>query len=313
MLSKKIIGSLIGYAIGDALGLGTEFMTRQEVARRYPEGLTEYKQIIRDAHRSQWPRGSYTADTRMVTLLAQSVIDRNDVDNLDYAARLQKWYHSNEGFDCGPHLILILQHPEFATEPLKVAKEIYKNRGLDEAHNEHLGRAMLIGMFPERYEEMAIQNCLLTHPSTRCQASSAIISTMAHELLWHNRPASLDQLIGIARRLDDTSIPFLEIAHDGDIAELELDDDESFWYSRKAMSAALWALWHHTDPEEALHEIISWGGDADTNAALALGLLGLKYGVESMPGHLIETLTDHENIINLGEAYAKTVLRKNRR
>ena len=45
--SNKIYGSLIGYAIGDALGRGTEFMTQQEAALRYPDGLTDYSQMIR--------------------------------------------------------------------------------------------------------------------------------------------------------------------------------------------------------------------------------------------------------------------------
>ena len=44
-------GCLYGQAIGDALGLGTEFMTDEDIAGKYPHGLQHYKQIYQDSHR----------------------------------------------------------------------------------------------------------------------------------------------------------------------------------------------------------------------------------------------------------------------
>ena len=50
-LKEKFYGCLFGGAIGDALGLGTEFMMPNEISRRYPDGLHDYSQIIRDTAR----------------------------------------------------------------------------------------------------------------------------------------------------------------------------------------------------------------------------------------------------------------------
>ena len=49
-VKDKIVGCLYGQAVGDALGLGTEFMSKDEVKRNYPNGLSEYSQIVQDYH-----------------------------------------------------------------------------------------------------------------------------------------------------------------------------------------------------------------------------------------------------------------------
>ncbi len=307
MFSNKIKGCLFGYAIGDALGIGTEFMTRDEIKLRYPEGLHDYSQIITDAHRSQWEKGDFSADTRFVELLAESMIEKQGIDYLHYAQKLKNWYESDEMTDTGPHIRLVLQQPDFTENPIEVSLKIYKCQGHNEAHNEQLGRAMMLGLWPGEYEQNVIENCKITHPDSKCISSSIIIAAMANELLWHRREADYDLLIGIAKRTDENIIPYLEAARYGTLEDFELDDEDTYWYSRKTMGSALWALWNHTDPEKALYEIIDYGGDADTNAALALGLLGLKYGYSNLPHNLTENLLNYNRLNTLSDKLIATL------
>jgi ADP-ribosylglycohydrolase len=53
---NKIKGTIYGQVIGDALGLGAEFMSKASVKENYPKGLTDYDQIVQDYHRSKWEK-----------------------------------------------------------------------------------------------------------------------------------------------------------------------------------------------------------------------------------------------------------------
>ena len=68
----KIKGCLFGQAIGDALGLGTEFMSKNDVKNNYPQKLTNYSQIIQYRHSSRWKKGSWTDDTEMMLCILRA-------------------------------------------------------------------------------------------------------------------------------------------------------------------------------------------------------------------------------------------------
>lgn len=297
----------MGYAIGDALGLGTEFMTRSEAHRRYPGGLRTYGQMIRDAHRSQWHKGDYTADTEFIIELAESLIELGKFDPMDYARRLKRWYINTDGADVGAHIRTVIAQPDYEEHPHQICRQIYEMQPQWEAHNESLGRAMFIGLWPKYTEQDVADNIRLTHWDSRCVASGAVIARAANDILWHNRAADFDTLKGIASRIDARVVPFIDKALEGELDDFELDDKRNYWYTRKAMGCALWALQHCDDPEKALYKIVDEGGDADTNAALALGLLGLKYGTDHLPRHLIDTLINHTVLENLIDRVADTI------
>lgn len=306
--SNKIYGCLIGYAIGDALGRGTEFMTQQEAALRYPDGLTDYSQIIRDAHRIRWRRGEYTTDTQAVLEMAESMIECNDIDYRHFAMRYKKWFDAQQPDDFDSHIRMVLQDKNFVDDPHGICRKYYELSNVFEAPNEALGRALLVGCWPHDIEQAVIDNCRITHWDTRCVAAAVITATMANELLWHRREVDYDHLTGIAARIDKRVLPFLEVARNGDISDFDLDDEESYWYVRKNMGVALWVLWHHKDPAEALYEVIGHGGDSNTNAALTMGLMGLKYGYSRMPRHLIDSLIGKEYIYDVADRLIDTLL-----
>lgn len=91
-IKDKIKGCIYGQAIGDALGLGTEFMTRAEVKRHYPNGLERYDPIIQDYHRQRWQRGEWTDDTDMMLCIAKASHD-NHFDIETIAHNFKNWFN----------------------------------------------------------------------------------------------------------------------------------------------------------------------------------------------------------------------------
>ena len=84
-------GCIYGQAIGDALGLGTEFMTDEDIAWKYPDGLQHYNQIFQDRHRKRWKIGDWTDDTDMLLCITDAVIEDKGVNFLNIAKHFKVW------------------------------------------------------------------------------------------------------------------------------------------------------------------------------------------------------------------------------
>lgn len=309
-IKEKFNGLLFGYAIGDALGLGTEFMTKKEIKQRYPEGLHDYSQIIRDAHRSQWKKGEWTNDTNTILLQLQSMIDNKGVDFIDYAHRLKEWFLTDP-IDITMNLRINLSQPEFCSKPLESARHAWTGRIKFEPTSECLGRAMIASIWnSDHVKENVLNICRLTHPESRCETSCLILGKMAHSLFWDNEEASYEELIDMAKEHNIEVVKYIEIARHGSLADLELDDEDTNWFVRKALSAALWTIWHSNSVVDGIDKVVSQGGDADTNACIAGGLLGIKYGYSSIPQHLLDGLLERDRLHKVADEFTELLTEK---
>ncbi len=297
----KVRACIYGYAIGDALGVGTEFMTRDEATRRYPGGLRRYEDIIRDAHRSQFKRGDFTLDTEVVVLLIEAVCQEGGVTQSLFA-RLMKDRYEKSPYDFGGHLRWVMAQPDFLQNPEGAAKRVWDTMINREAYNEALGRAMILGMAYKDHRRKIVENCRTTHYDPRCVASAVVIGDLVHEYIRNGRIADADELIEIAEDIDSSTIEYIRIAENGDLSRLQLDDEDSYWYTRKTMAAALWAFWHAKSTNDALYTLVDAGGDADTNAALGCALVAMREGFDSLPTHLVENLLQRQRIERAAKA-----------
>lgn len=289
----KLKGVLLGQAVGDALGLGTEFMTREEVHKYYPDGLHDYSQIIQDCHRSRWEKGSWTDDTDMMLCIAESIIKNKGVNLTDIAQNFKRWFLQSP-MGIGRHTYRVLSVGDYVEKPQQVAELVWMMSGKKNASNGAIMRTSVVGLLKNDVEKHAADICRLTHADPRCVGSSVIISLVIHSLVYRNEFLSLKELIEIGRRYDERIEPFLEMVQADDLKCLELDKEEDRGYTLKTMAAGLWCVYHARSFEEGLLAIVNEGGDADTNGAVAGSLLGAKYGYKAIPSKYIEGLRGKE-------------------
>ena len=278
----KIRGVLFGQAIGDALGLGTEFMTKAEVKRYYPDGLADYSQIVQDCHRARWRKGDWTDDTDMTMCIVQAIIDDRELRPLSVARNFKQWFrHVPMGI--GRHTCNVLSIGDYTEKPEMVAEKVWEMSRKRSAANGGVMRTSVIGLLGENVEKYAAEICRLTHADPRCVGSCAIVSLMVHSLVYKDEILPIETLVKIGNRYDKRIEPYLLLAKEGTMENLRLDEEESMGYTLKALSAAVWCLYHVNSFRDGLMAVVNAGGDADTNAAVACSVLGAKYGFEAIP------------------------------
>lgn len=93
----RIYGSLLGVAYGDALGMPTEFMSRQEIEEKFPEGVLNFSPSIPTF---DMPRklmaGEITDDTINTIFVSEMLIDcKGKVEPQTYIDYLLNWVNEN--------------------------------------------------------------------------------------------------------------------------------------------------------------------------------------------------------------------------
>jgi ADP-ribosylglycohydrolase len=305
-------GCLYGQAVGDALGLGSEGLTKDGVEGYYPAGLEKYEQIIPDAHRCRWKQGAWTDDTDMMICIVHSLIDHegkvDDSTIHDIAENFKAWAESPNCKGIGALVHNVLAIGDYLEYPEVVSKKFWELSRKDNAPNGGLMRTSVVGLLKHGITEAAEAICRLTHYDPRCVGSCVMVSEIIHSLVTDGTEISFDDIKAIGAKYDDRIVPFVELAKSSEsIDALQLDEQNSMGYTLRTLSAALWCLFHASDFTEGLLAVVNEGGDADTNAAVSCAILGAKFGKSSIPTYYTEKLCNKNEYEEMVQKLAKAL------
>ncbi len=304
-IKDKIKGLIFGQAIGDALGLGTEFLTKNEVHKYYPRGISDYKQIVQDKHRARWKKGDWTDDTDQFMCILNSIIKCRGIDLLDIAGHFHEWFKSGP-LGIGTTTYKVLSMPQYEYYPQKAAKLVWKMKGKDIAPNGGIMRSSITGVWKYWDQQEVIKNsadvCELTHYDPRCKDSCKMLGYIISSEL-NRKKVTQPILQEFSSKLNNRINNYIQFPIPEDIDKLDLDHKESMGYTLKTLLAGLWAYYNAVSFEKGLQKVIEEGGDADTNGAVTGSLLGLKFGFHSIPGKWIEGLNSKKVLENIYEKF----------
>ena len=299
-LSDRIHGIIYGQAIGDALGLGTETMSKKDISQFYPDGLSHYSQIVQDFDRLHWAVGEWTDDTDMLLCILDSILSKKAVDVLDIAFRFHSWAQGGRGL--GRTVYSVLISPGFLRDPHSAAKRVWEVSGRNSAANGGIMRTSILGIweyqFPEKVKYNAEQACKITHYDPRCVGSCVAVCLAISSLLRGESDMEklMHEVMAEAVLYDLRIREYFIKAIEEPLEALDLDEglnkgeENKIGYTLKALSAGFWALKNATSFSDGLLKIIHEGGDADSNAAVAGALLGARFGFSDIPHKWVEDI-----------------------
>ena len=278
-------GTLLGLAIGDALGAAVEFKRpgtfRQVTGFRSggPHGLST---------------GQWTDDTSMALALADSIASAGwDLD--DQARRYLAWYRDGEYsvngkcFDIGMTCRSALSH--FA----KTGDA--RTSGDASEHASGNGSIMRLApvpiryaaLFPHRLEDLVqklIESSLPTHASPQCISACAYLGLVLCGLI---HGGSREEILSPGwqpllrlKKICRLHPAVEEVAH-GTYRERQPPLIAGTGYVVKCLEAALWAFHDAKDFREAVLRAVNLGDDADTTAAVCGQLAGACWGESGIP------------------------------
>jgi ADP-ribosylglycohydrolase len=300
---ERARGALYGLAIGDALGMPAQMMSRSDVVARWGPLLTGFEAAppghpIADG----MPAGSVTDDTEQAVLLGRLLVRGNgEIDPREWATALARWEKemaARGSLDLlGPSTKRALLAVQAGTPPQEAGR-----------HGDTNGAAMRITpvgiAFSGRADVLdhVRQASVVTHNTPVAMAgAAAVAAAVSAGINGTDLPAAIDAAISAAG------------AHDGDVAARiawaaaqarnrtrpdvadfitgEVGTSLATTQSVPAAFAVLSAV--PDDPWQACLLAASLGGDADTIAAMAGAVSGACHGLHAFPGHAISTVDAH--------------------
>ncbi|THC93501.1 hypothetical protein EYZ11_007025 [Aspergillus tanneri] len=310
----RIRGAVFGAALGDAVGLYTEFLSRDMSLAAYPEGrfqlvypATEPKN---DGHRG-----------------------KNHLPGLPLGL--------------GRTIGSIVTDRNYLNDPKATAYNYWVKGKYHAAPNGSLMRAYPLGILClEKAVEItfhtAAEYSVVTHADPRCVVSCCLVTGLIRGLLrgqvftesdvdafipqclswvdqWIEERSSKEGNVGDPRLDHEEFYRHLKVKR---FDELQLDDAMTMGYVYKTLGAAILclrlALRHSSGStttemsrsaakfpnafENLLTTLILQGGDADTNACVAGALLGALMGFNSLPSHWRDGLAHSQWLLNKCDA-----------
>ncbi|MCS7144163.1 MAG: ADP-ribosylglycohydrolase family protein [Archaeoglobaceae archaeon] len=288
---EKFEGCILGLAIGDALGMPAEEMSRDKIKEIFGEIREFIPSPYGDLKAGQW-----TDDTEQMILLAESILETVYFNPSNFAEKLKNWYLGG-GRRVGPTTrIAVINLLRGAT---------WQDSGIISDTCGSAMRVAPIGLvyhfnlnLVENYAEISSS---ITHKgSTAIGGAIAVAIAIACKVLDFSDEEMLEEVVKRVEKQDQLLADKIRFAYE--IRDRELDYAvEKLGNSISALDAvpmSFYCVFSSKDFERAVIKSANCGGDTDSISAITGAIKGAE-GVDNIPNRFIEGLEDSDFLIEL--------------
>lgn len=333
-------GTLIGGAVGDALGASVEFMPREEILRKFgPAGITAYspaygrKGAITDdtqmtlftaegllrAHVRSRMRGTYPAYTSVTAhalqrwLLTQGSRPQADlyVSEDGWLIQQRDLHHRRApGMTC---LSALREMPDFNTPALNDSKGcggVMRVAPIG-MFASSVFKGLEEGEFTEEAFRLGVENAALTHGHVSGQLPAGVLALLIALLL---KGKDLTEATTIAlqvlksNRGHEETTRILEkaisLASRKPCSPEALSSLGEGWVAEEALAISLYCALGAESFEDGVLLAVNHSGDSDSTGAITGNLLGAIHGLATIPTRLLEGLELSEVIQSVADDLA---------
>ena len=292
LIYNKFSGTLLGLAIGDALGAAVEFK---------PRGTFKKVTGMRGGGPHNLEPGYWTDDTSMALCLAESLIEQSfnlELQLDKYVKWYQEGYLSSTGscFDIGINTANSLTNYA-KTGELPPEKE-------RAAGNGSLMRLAPIPMYYRNSFKKAVkysgESSLATHNNIMAVDACRFAGGLIQRLINSSNKSEAYKLTAIKATTEELSLDSRVAGAITGALEKESDEQiKSDGFVINSLEASLWSFINSSSFKEATLKAVNLGHDADTVGAITGQIAGAFYGQRDIPEDWIQQLALKETIFDI--------------
>ncbi len=314
---SKYVDAIIGHAIGDAMGVPTEFCLREKLLEK-PVTKMISSDIVGE------PAGTWSDDTSMEIATIDSFIDKGYFDYHDIMSRWVDWidkakYTANDRvFDVGRTCLgAIRRFKEDGINPIECGLNNINTNG-----NGSLMRILPVALYSyskklndKEIIKLTNEMCSLTHGHEISKLACFIYVKYVIYLL---SGLTKEEAYKKIQELDYSSYSSESIKAysrilNNNIMNYSIDEIDSSGYVVSSLECALWILLHANNYREAIIASTNIGNDTDTIGAITGSMAGIIYGYNAIPEEWLNTLIKRDYLIALALGYEEKIDKFNKK
>ena len=290
-----IKGSVLGLAVGDAMGLPLVNMKRDTL-------LDNPVTTMESGGKYNMPVGTWSSRTSFTLATMDSIVKSASLSYIDMADRFCLFLKGEDYTSVGSAFD-VDEPTKKALEKYLISKEnpiLCGGRDLSDDTNGSLMRMLPIALYcyynklkdREIYETVKASSSITHADSVSVMGCFIYVYYLIFLLNGKDKYASYNmiKIFDYSRFFDDDTISFYNRLLKTNISKIRISDLKSSRYIVYTLESVLWVILNCNSFPETIIGAINLGGDTDTVGAIAGSIAGILYGYESIPENWLTNL-----------------------